>query len=117
MMDSQVPDHGGVDPVVPVRTTLATVTALLGPARDYMGIAVLGVALWLLLVETNAFYSSVLATILIWTIATGGLNIIAGLGGYPSLVQGAFYGIGAYGSALAMKWGQPFWASCFEAVG
>jgi branched-chain amino acid transport system permease protein len=88
-----------------------------GPARDYFGIALLGIGLWLLVVETNAFYSSVLATILIWTIATGGLNIIAGLGGYPSLVQGAFYGIGAYGSALAMKWGQPFWASCFEAVG
>ena len=75
------------------------------------------IGLWLLLIETNAFYSSVLATILIWTIATSGLNIIAGLGGYPSLVQGAFYGIGAYSSALAMKWGQPFWASCFEAVG
>jgi len=89
---------------------------LLGPARDYLGIAVLGVALWLLLVETNAFYSSVLAAILIWTIATSGLNIIAGLGGYPSLVQGAFYGIGAYGSAIAMKWGQPFWAACIEAI-
>lgn len=91
--------------------------ARLGSARDYLGIAVLGVALWLLLIEVNAFYSSVLAAILVWTIATSGLNIIAGLGGYPSLVQGAFYGIGAYGSALAMKWGQPFWASCLEAVG
>ena len=89
----------------------------LAPARDYFGIALLGVVLWLLLVETNAFYSSVLAAILIWTIATSGLNIIAGLGGYPSLVQGAFYGIGAYGSALTMKWGQPFWASCLEAIG
>ncbi len=89
----------------------------LGPARDYVGIALLGVALWLLLIEINAFYSSVLAAILIWTIATSGLNIIAGLGGYPSLVQGAFYGIGAYGSALAMKWGQPFWASAIEAIG
>ena len=89
----------------------------LGAARDYFGIAILGLCLWLLLIETNAFYSSVLATILIWTIATSGLNIIAGLGGYPSLVQGAFYGIGAYGSALAMKWGQPFWAACLEAIG
>ena len=86
------------------------------PAWDYLGIALLGFGLWVLLVESNSFYSSVLATILIWTIATSGLNIIAGLGGYPSLVQGAFYGIGAYGSALAMKWGQPFWAACIEAV-
>lgn len=89
----------------------------LGPARDYIGIALFGVVLWLLLTETNAFYSSVLAVILIWTIAVSGLNIIAGLGGYPSLVQGAFYGIGAYTSGLAMKWGQPFWASAIEAVG
>jgi branched-chain amino acid transport system permease protein len=85
-------------------------------ARDYLGIAVLGVVLWLLLAETNAFYSSVLAAILIWTIATSGLNIIAGLGGYPSLAQGAFYGIGAYGSALMMKWGQPFWLACILAI-
>jgi branched-chain amino acid transport system permease protein len=94
-----------------------TILMRLGQARDYAGIGLLGVALWLLLIETNAFYSSVLAAILIWTIATSGLNIIAGLGGYPSLVQGAFYGIGAYGSALAMKWGQPFWASCLEGIG
>jgi branched-chain amino acid transport system permease protein len=88
-----------------------------GPARDYLGIALFGVVLWLLLAETNAFYSSVLAVILIWTIAVSGLNIIAGFGGYPSLVQGAFYGIGAYTAGLAMKWGQPFWAAAIEAVG
>jgi branched-chain amino acid transport system permease protein len=98
------------------RARSSSLLAQLGSTRDYLGIAVLGVALWFLLVETNAFYSSVLAAILIWTIATSGLNIIAGLGGYPSLVQGAFYGIGAYGSALAMKWGQPFWAACVEAI-
>ena len=112
MSESHAPRAGALD--------LAAAPWLLkrlGPARDYFGIALLGIGLWLLLIETNAFYSSVLATILIWTIATSGLNIIAGLGGYPSLVQGAFYGIGAYSSALAMKWGQPFWASCFEAVG
>lgn len=88
----------------------------LAPARDYIGIALLGVGLWVLLIETNAFYSSVLTGILIWTIATSGLNIVAGLGGYPSLVQGAFYGIGAYGSAIAMQWGQPFWAAVPEAM-
>jgi branched-chain amino acid transport system permease protein len=88
----------------------------LAPARDYIGIAFLGVGLWVLLIETNAFYSSVLTGILIWTIATSGLNIVAGLGGYPSLVQGAFYGIGAYGSAIAMQWGQPFWAAVPEAM-
>jgi branched-chain amino acid transport system permease protein len=104
-----------------LRSTLgmAAVSRLLAglsPARDYLGIALLGVVLWLLLAKTNAFYSSVLAAILIWTIATSGLNIIAGLGGYPSLVQGAFYGVGAYGSAIAMQWGQPYWAAVPEAM-
>lgn len=100
----------------PGAAALRRLSSRLGPARDYLGIAVLGVLLWLLLAETNAFYSSVLAAILIWTIATSGLNIIAGLGGYPSLVQGAFYGIGAYGSTIAMQWGQPFWAAVPEAM-
>jgi branched-chain amino acid transport system permease protein len=87
-----------------------------GAARDYLAIIILGVALWGALVASNPFYSSVIAVILIWTIATSGLNIIAGLGGYPSLMQGAFYGIGAYGAALATEWRQPFWLASMEAV-
>ena len=100
----------------PDASAAARLLRRLTPVRDYIGIALLGVGLWVLLIETNAFYSSVLTGILIWTIATSGLNIIAGLGGYPSLVQGAFYGIGAYGSAIAMQWGQPFWAAVPEAM-
>src|SRR6201992_855599 len=87
-----------------------------GAARDYLAIFLLGMALWVVLVASNAFYSSVIAVILIWTIGISGLNIIAGLGGYPSLMQGAFYGIGAYGAALALEWRQPFWLACMEAV-
>ncbi len=90
--------------------------AWLGPARDYLGLVLLGVVLWLLLSRTNAFYSSVLASILIWTIAGSGLNIIAGLGGYPSLVQGAFYAIGAYGATLALMHGWPLWQACLLAI-
>jgi branched-chain amino acid transport system permease protein len=110
-MDIPAVDAQTIDP-----RTRAGLAAWMHRGRDYVGIALLGVVLWLLLAETNAFYSSVLATILIWTVATSGLNIIAGLGGYPSLVQGAFYGIGAYASALAMKWGEPFWLSALTAV-
>lgn len=84
--------------------------------KDYLGLVVLGVALWLLLAHVNAFYSDVLASIMIWTIATSGLNLIAGYGGYPSLVQGAFYGIGAYTSTLALMAGQPLWLAVVLAV-
>ena len=72
--------------------------------------------MWALLVSVNAFYAGVLASILIWTVATSGLNVIAGLGGYPSLVQGAFYGIGAYASALALIHGQNLWVATILAV-
>ncbi len=89
--------------------------AALRAGRDYAGLALLAFALWLLLTHVNAFYSSVLASILIWTVATSGLNIIAGLGGYPSLVQAAFYGLGAYGSSLALAHGAPFWLAVLAA--
>ena len=84
--------------------------------RDYGGLALLGVLGWLLLVSVNSFWSSVLAQILIWTVATSGLNVIAGLGGYPSLVQGAFYGLGAYGSTLSLDAGLPLSLATLIAV-
>lgn len=84
--------------------------------KDYAGLAVLGVALWFLLTHVNAFYSDVLASIMIWTIATSGLNLIAGYGGYPSLVQGAFYGIGAYTSTLTLMAGHSLWLATLLAV-
>ncbi len=85
-------------------------------AAPYAGLALLGIALWGCLVGANAFYAGILANILIWTVATSGLNIIAGLGGYPSLVQGAFYGIGAYGSTLALIARWPMWGATGLAV-
>ena len=82
----------------------------------YLGLAGLTVCLWLLLLNVNEFFAGVLASVLIWTVATSGLNIIAGLGGYPSLVQGAFYGIGAYASTLALIGGWPLWLAVLLAV-
>ncbi len=103
--------------VAPAPIAAGRSSARLAALRDYGGIALLGVAGWLLLAQSNSFYSSVFAAILIWTVATSGLNIIAGLGGYPSLVQGAFYGLGAYGSALALAAGLPAWLALPVAVG
>lgn len=88
----------------------------LRPLLPYLGLAVLTLAMWGLLVSVNDFLAGVLASILIWTVATSGLNIIAGFGGYPSLVQGAFYGIGAYGATLALTAGWPLWLAALLAI-
>jgi branched-chain amino acid transport system permease protein len=69
----------------------------------YPALCVLGILLFLALQYSNAFYSGIIASILIWTVAVAGLNVVAGLGGYPSLMQGGFYGIGAYASTLALN--------------
>jgi branched-chain amino acid transport system permease protein len=46
----------------------------------------------------------------IWSIAASGLNLILGYTGQASLGQAAFFGIGAYASALLMmKFGLSFW--------
>ena len=47
---------------------------------------------------------------LIWVIMTQGLNIIQGFTGYVSIAQAAFFGVGAYGSALiSIKFGLSSW--------
>ncbi len=83
----------------------------------YLGIVLIGFVAWSLLVGTNAFYSDVLVSVFCWAIAVTGLNVIGGLGGYPSLVQGAFYGIGAYVSTVLLSHGQGFWLSAAVSVG
>jgi branched-chain amino acid transport system permease protein len=71
--------------------------------RVYLGLVLLTAVLWVVLQSVNAFYSGILASILIWTVATSGLNVVAGLSGYPSLMQGGFYGLGAYASTIALE--------------
>lgn len=84
--------------------------------KPYAGLAVLAVLLFAVLQVVNAFYAGILASILIWTVAVSGLNIVAGFGGYPSLMQGGFYGLGAYASTLALAHHWPFWLAILAAV-
>ena len=47
-----------------------------------------------------------------------GLNLVYGYAGLLSLATGAFFGIGAYASALlALRWGWPFWLALPAAGG
>lgn len=51
------------------------------------------------LFAASPYVQAVLATILIYTIAVTGLNLLGGYGGYPNLTQATFMGVGAYAAA------------------
>lgn len=76
-------------------------------------IAVLAVLLIFLLIPTfgiKRYYMHILISALISVIAAQGLNVILGLTGYCSIAHSAFFGMGAYTSALlAVKLGMNPW--------
>jgi branched-chain amino acid transport system permease protein len=72
------------------------------------GFVVLGVLFPLL--DTNRYHINMGIMIGIFSIVSIGLNLLLGNTGQVSLGQAAFYGIGAYASAiLSVKAGLPFW--------
>lgn len=75
---------------------------------SYAGIGLFGILSYLTVMNVNGFYSQILILVLSWATAAMGVNITSGLGGSASLMQGAFYGVGAYGSAILLKGGVNF---------
>src|SRR6185312_5902783 len=60
-------------------------------------------------IQTNTYWQHVFGVALIGAILALGLQLLVGMAGLLSLGQGAFYGIGAYVSAvLTMRFGVPF---------
>jgi len=51
----------------------------------------------------SPYVQAVLASILVYTIAVSGLNLLGGYAGYPNLTQATFMGVGAYGAAWTTK--------------
>ncbi|OPF76916.1 branched-chain amino acid ABC transporter permease [Streptomyces antioxidans] len=79
--------------------------SLLVPSAVLLALAVYA------LTGADPYLLSVLSTVLIYAVATSGLNLLAGFGGYPNLSQATFMGVGAYAGAYAVNtlhWG--FWA-------
>ena len=74
----------------------------------YAGIVVFGCLSYLTVMHVNGFYSQILIQVLSWATAATGVNITSGLGGSASLMQGAYYGLGAYGSAILLRHGVDF---------
>jgi branched-chain amino acid transport system permease protein len=60
-------------------------------------------------VQTNSYWQHVFGVALIGVILALGMQLLVGMAGLLSLGQGAFYGVGAYVSAvLTMQFGVPF---------
>jgi branched-chain amino acid transport system permease protein len=74
----------------------------------YAGIIAFGCLSYLAAMHVNGFYSQILVQVLSWATAAAGVNITSGLGGSASLMQGAYYGLGAYGSAILLTHGVNF---------
>jgi branched-chain amino acid transport system permease protein len=88
------------------------VSRTLSPALSASGLAAL-IAASVALPFALSNYQILQATmVLIYAIALLGLNILTGYGGQVSLGHGAFFGIGAYISAVLLSHaGIPYWAS------
>jgi branched-chain amino acid transport system permease protein len=78
--------------------------------RTLITAGVIAVAILLPLVITNKYYMNILIMSGIWSIVALSLNLILGYTGQVNLAHGAFFGIGAYASALMiLKLQMNFW--------
>ena len=87
--------------------------ANLSPAMwRYLGIAAILAIACILPFAVSGYRVSQFSQVLIYAIAMLGLNILTGFNGQISLGQGAFYGIGAYTTAILLdKTAIPYWAA------
>ncbi|WP_018653788.1 branched-chain amino acid ABC transporter permease [Actinomadura flavalba] len=81
------------------------------------GLVALSVVAYLLLAGVQGDRGQVVLLVVVWTIALTGLNLIMGLGGYPSLAHVAFFAGGAYLSAYFLERGWPMALGAALAVG
>jgi len=78
----------------------------------YVGFAAILAIAGILPFAVSGYRLSQFSQVLIYAIAMLGLNILTGFSGQISLGHGAFYGIGAYTTAILLdKTGIPYWAT------
>jgi ABC-type branched-subunit amino acid transport system ATPase component/ABC-type branched-subunit amino acid transport system permease subunit len=75
------------------------VSARLTPGRGLVALAAIALLLYPV-VSDNLYYQNMIILSLVFAIGAVGLNVISGYGGYVSLGQGAFLGLGAYTLAI-----------------
>lgn len=91
-------------------------TSRRGILTTYLSIAATTALVYAAITLLRGDQGLVAILIAVWAIALTGLNIIQGLGGYPSLAQAAFFGIGAYVSSILLSAGWPFWMAAVGGV-
>jgi hypothetical protein len=101
---------------------MATLNKTIGKARGtsvqwppmwrYVGIAAILAIAGILPFAVSGYHLSQFSQVLIYAIAMLGLNILTGFNGQILLGHGAFYGIGAYTTAILLdKTGIPYWST------
>ena len=85
----------------------------LSPGRLRLaGLTLLAVALWLLPYRLNVYWISVADTALLFALLAIGLGLVMGIAGQVNLAQIAFFGVGAYLTAiLTTHAGYGFWVA------
>jgi len=103
----------GTPQTLPATTTTAVERALIArPTRRHVLVAVAIVALAVLLPLAGDEYALILAIdMLIAALFTASLRLISGTAGITSFGHAAYFGVGAYASALAATHGYPFAAT------
>jgi branched-chain amino acid transport system permease protein len=86
-------------------------------ARGLVGVAVVAALAALPWIGDTVLVQFGISVLLLATLAQG-WNIIGGYAGYPSFGNSVFYGLGAYGVAIAMvQYQLPFWVGMLLGVG
>jgi branched-chain amino acid transport system permease protein len=80
-------------------------------------VALIGIAAWLLPYGLDSYSIHVVNVVLIFAVLAVGLGLCMGVGGQVNLAQVAFFGVGAYATAiLTTKGGLGFWTSALLAI-
>ena len=81
------------------------------------GLAVLAVAAWLLPYQLNVYWISVADVAILFALLAVGMGLVMGVAGQVNLAQIAFFGVGAYTTAiLTTRDGYGFWAAAALAM-
>ncbi len=75
--------------------------------RTWIALAVIAVLLATLPLVGNNYFLRLATTVCMYAVMAQSWNFIGGLAGYPSFATAAFFGIGAYASALMLQQGAP----------
>ena len=92
-------------------------SARLWERRRWLGLALLAVLAWLLPYQLDIYWISVADTALLFALLAVGMGLVLGIAGQVNLAQIAFFGVGAYVTAiLTTHDGYGFWVAGLLAV-